>query len=681
MHVGALDPRSPLQVGNGEFAFGVDPTGLQTFPEAYPVEGGGSLLGTMAQWAWHSLPAAREYSLAETLREYETPRGRVSYVDLSSETHDAAEQTDAERWLRGNPHKIQLATIGLWTGSGDGSRPGARLEHPDIDSLAGIDQALDLWTGVITSRFELVGARYATTTVAHPERDAVGIVIDGPPSQRVGIRLRFPYGSEEWANAADWTRPDAHTTSIEPTEAGWRIGRRLDDTTYKVLIHGQGLELLRVDQHDLVLHATGSARAVIEFSASTEPNASRASLTFEDVLGASTRHWESFWTRGACVDLSGSSDPRAHELERRIVLSQYLTAVNCAGSLPPAETGLLLNSWRGKFHLEMHPFHALHFAAWGRPDLLERSLGWYRRALGPARETAARQGYAGARWPKQVGPDGEETPSTIGPFLVWQQPHLIYLLEMLLRADPASDALERYADLIFETAEFMAGFASTDPADSAGFHLDPPLVPAQESYAAERATSVDPTFELTYWSWALAAACSMWERLGRQPPARWLEVAKGMAAPRVMGGRYAALATPPYLARNDHPSMLAAYGLVPATQLIDPAVMSATLDDTLADWDWDSTWGWDYPVAAMTAARLARPADAVDALLLERPKNTYLSNGHNRQTDRLPVYLPGNGGLLLAVALMAGGWEGSGAVAPGFGSGWRVAHDGLVRLP
>lgn len=100
-----LDPLSPLQVGNGEFAFAVDPTGLQTFPEAYPVEGGGSLLGTMAQWAWHSLPAPRDYSLSETLRDYDSPHGRVPYVDLSSETHDAANQTDAERWLRGNPHK------------------------------------------------------------------------------------------------------------------------------------------------------------------------------------------------------------------------------------------------------------------------------------------------------------------------------------------------------------------------------------------------------------------------------------------------------------------------------------------------------------------------------------------------------------------------------------------------
>lgn len=38
------DPKSPAQVGNGEFAFGVDITGLQTFVP----------FNTMAQWGWHS---------------------------------------------------------------------------------------------------------------------------------------------------------------------------------------------------------------------------------------------------------------------------------------------------------------------------------------------------------------------------------------------------------------------------------------------------------------------------------------------------------------------------------------------------------------------------------------------------------------------------------------------------
>src|SRR5690606_10380118 len=113
-------------------------------------------------------------------------------------------------------------------------------------------------------------------------------------------------------------------------------------------------------------------------------------------------HWENFWETGAAIDLSESADPRARELERRIVLSRYLTAIQTSGSLPPAETGLTYNSWYGKFHLEMHWWHGVHYVLWGKPELFENSLPWYREHLHKAREKAERQGYDGVRWPKMV---------------------------------------------------------------------------------------------------------------------------------------------------------------------------------------------------------------------------------------------------------------------------------------
>ena len=48
-----FDPESPLSVGNGEFAFTADVTGLQTFPEAYDQT---IPLGTLSQWGWHTAP-------------------------------------------------------------------------------------------------------------------------------------------------------------------------------------------------------------------------------------------------------------------------------------------------------------------------------------------------------------------------------------------------------------------------------------------------------------------------------------------------------------------------------------------------------------------------------------------------------------------------------------------------
>jgi hypothetical protein len=86
---------------------------------------------------------------------------------------------------------------------------------------------------------------------------------------------------------------------------------------------------------------------------------------------------------------------------------------------------------------------------------------------------------------------------------------------------------------------------------------------------------------------------------------------------------------------------------------------------------------------AMCAARLGRRELALDLLLADSPKNTYTPNGHNAQLPKadLPLYLPGNGSLLLALALMAGGWEGSVGPAPGFPEeGWVVQSEGLKRF-
>jgi hypothetical protein len=65
-------------------------------------------------------------------------------------------------------------------------------------------------------------------------------------------------------------------------------------------------------------------------------------------------------------------------------------------------------------------------------------------------------------------------------------------------------------------------------------------------------------------------------------------------------------------------------------------------------------------------------------------KNTYLPNGHNYQDGNLTIYLPGNGGLLSAVALMAAGWDGASETdTPGFpkDGSWTVRWEGLNQIP
>ena len=102
------------------------------------------------------------------------------------------------------------------------------------------------------------------------------------------------------------------------------------------------------------------------------------------------------------------------------------------------------------------------------------------------------------------------------------------------------------------------------------------------------------------------------------------------------------------------------------------------------NWNWPSAWGWDFGMTAMAAARQGEPETAIQALLMDVQKNTYLKNGHNYQTaDRLRLYLPGNGALLTAVAMMCAGWEGCPNVSnPGFPQDgtWNVRWEGLNRM-
>ena len=129
--------------------------------------------------------------------------------------------------------------------------------------------------------------------------------------------------------------------------------------------------------------------------------------------------------------------------------------------------------------------------------------------------------------------------------------------------------------------------------------------------------------------------------------------------------------------------MLAPFGVLPGNG-VDPATMRRTLDAVLSTWDWETKiWGWDYPMIAMTATRLKDPSTAIDILLKDGPNNHYTPNGHCPQREDLPVYLPANGALLSAVALMVAGWDGGPTDAPGFPKDgrWTIRAEGVHRLP
>ncbi|WP_461171111.1 hypothetical protein [Arthrobacter sp. Z1-15] len=681
VHVTTPDPQHVLSVGNGDFAFTADITGMQTFqrfhdPLAAMMKGEVAVnTATMSTWAWHNMPNPEGFTLQDAMTTYDTPRGSVPYPGkYDMEAAMAGHLTEEHRagaWLHTNPQRVDLGRVGLLLRP---NQDGAAITDPS--ELAGTRQSLDLWTGTLRSEFAYQGERVEVVTVASPDDATVAFRITSAllADQRAAVQIAFPYPHDGFFQTDDWSVPDQHQSSLTESRFGYaQIERTADDTRYSVTVmSSHGTVASSPDPHAFAL-TTGSTSidVVVTFQPEGVPT---SGSDFAGIAARSTVSWESFWRSGAAVDLSSSTDPRAAELERRVVLSQYLTRVHSAGVMPPQETGLVTNSWQGKSHLEMHFWHAAHFAAWGRPELLERSLGWYRQIMPAARATAESQGYDGVRWPKQVGPDGRESPSPIGSLLIWQQPHVLHLLELLWHAsseDRRAALLEGYAELVEATADFMASFAELR---DGRFHLGPPVMPAQEFYDA--ASTIDPTFELSYWWWGLDIASKWQARSGRPARADWLRVQEQLAAPRVVDGRYAAVANDVEARRDDHPSLLAALGVVPPNPLIEPDIMSATLDDVLATWDWHSAWGWDFPMIALTASRLGRTDTAFDALVRDETKNHYTLVGHNPHMGGvLPLYLPGNGSVLLAVARLA-----SDPSLPS-ANGWTVQAEGFPELP
>lgn len=673
--VRSADPNAVLSVGNGRFAFNVDCTGLQTLHADYKV----IPLATLSHWGWHSFPVPEGMKLEDLqYRQWDFHGRKVPYATDAGPT--GSQQNAIFNFLRESPHRLNLGRVGFVL---DG-------QPIPAGGLSDIDQHLDLHSGVITSRFSLAGSRVEVVTCCHSDIDGLGVRISSPllASGRLAVEIAFGYGAGTFAgDGADWTKPGSHRTTLyrdlrAPNQV--TLNRELDATRYGVRIawNSPAPDAARIEELTPHRFRISGTRETLELTMvfDAEPFRTAKIFAFEDARKAATAAWAAFWSSGAAIDLGECTDPRAPELERRIVLSQYLTALHCAGEYPSQETGLLCNSWFGKFHLEMHWWHSVHFAVWNRQRHFGNSMLVYTKFLESARQRARRQGFGkGARWPKMTGPDGDDSPSTVGPMIIWQQPHPVYYAELCYRDDPTIDTLRRWRDIVVESADFMAAFAQLD-AGRGKYVLGPVIKAVSENNPTE--TTLNPTFEVTYWRFGLETAQKWLERLRQPRNPEWDKVLSSLAPAPMADGVYQMqenMATFTSEWAWEHPALLGAYGVLPGNG-IEPAIMAETVRRVRSTWDFTRVWGWDFPVCAMAAARTGQPELAIDFLLMDAPMNKYLFNGVNYQRENVPAYFPGNGGLLSTIALMAGGWTGGpGGPAPGFPKNgrWNVRVEGF----
>jgi hypothetical protein len=663
-----IDSLNSLSVGNGKFAFTVDITGLQTFPDYYSK---GIPLGTMSEWGWHTAPNIRGYNLTQVYRTYDVHGRKIDYVHSFTGKTDTL-KTAATSYLRANPHRIHLGMIGLQILKEDGT-------EISLKDIINPEQNLNLWTGEITSKFFVEGIPVEIKTVCNPLKDLISARVESKliSEKRLKVRINFPLGVSI-PDGYDFNYPEGHSTIIiSENQDEILFERKQDNDIYYTRINKGNSSLKREGKHLFYLVPKNGNR-VFEFSCQfSKEIQENGPVSFAETEKASRDSTEKFWSRGGAVDFSLCTDPRAFELERRVVLSQYLTRIQCQGSFPPAETGLTYNSWFGKFHLEMHWWHGVHFALWQREEILQKQMEYYFGIYDNALKTAQHQGYAGIRWPKMTDPFGNESPSNVGTYLVWQQPHFIYFAELLYQnAQDKKAVLEKYGKLVIATADFMASYAWYDSAKKR-YSLGPVMISAQESLRLE--STVNSSFELSYWYWGLKTALEWRKRLGLGIEPKWKDVVEKLAQLPVQDGLYLCSEDTKDSYQNtrylsDHPIVSGILGMLPETGLVDHRILGNSLDTILKKWKWDTCWGWDFPLLAMSAASIDRPEQAIDFLMMEAPKNRYLPNGHNYQNPRLAIYLPGNGGILSAVAMMC-----TSDRFPHNGK-WKVRWENLNRL-
>jgi hypothetical protein len=225
----SINPKSPFTIGNGEFAFTADVTGLQTFPEYYYQNG--TPIETLSDWCWHSFPDTNGYTLKNVSKEYLYNGKKVSFPTVQN--------TPASEWLRSNPHRLPLGRIGFEIKNNNGS-------VISIDEITKIYQTLDLWTGTLKSLFIVEGEKTVVKTICHPELDLVAIDVSSRliGTGQIQIVMEFPYAHDPDVKnkpALDWSKPNNHTTNIIfQSKQQVILKRNIDSTEYYINMEWNG---------------------------------------------------------------------------------------------------------------------------------------------------------------------------------------------------------------------------------------------------------------------------------------------------------------------------------------------------------------------------------------------------------------------------------------------------------
>lgn len=575
-----IDSKNPVTIGNGDFAITLDQTGTQSLYEIYK----DILLSTMSNKNWF-------YKDKKDIKP--------SYVDGKAYMLFNLDNDPNYQINRQYPFKYSFMQILLYDND----------KLIDINNIKDVKQELDLYKGIVTSSFNYKEKINKTTSFIYQDHDEFNFKLQ---SDNLNLALKFNYPSY--------------------TKNGYRL-----DILPNVLVKEDRITLLYDDKNSLSFKLKSSSNyQIVENTLIFDDNNVSFSLALDEIKEG--KLLDEFWKcdNGIIID--------NEELVKKMVLSKYLLHVNSTGIYPPQESGLTYNCWNSKFHLEMHLIHSLWNIYNNHVGDLVKSFDYYLSIMPSSLKRASLNGYKGLRFPKMTGPDGEDSPSNIGPLLIWQAPHILFMLQEIYYLYNKENIIKKYEPLISGTIDFMISFLTLK--DSKYQMLDP-LLEACESIPLDRCQN--PSFELEYWRYTLERQPKIDTVLYGHQRYDYLDITSKIITPKEDDGIYLKTygVIDKYDLYKDHPTE----GFLMSffkSKIVDKEKMVKTIDYILKNMDLSSYWGWDFPFLGLSLLNCGEIEKSIEVTQLNTINNQYLYNGYNTSPrDDLKAYLPGNGAFLI----------------------------------
>lgn len=575
-----IDPKNPVSIGNGDFAITLDQTGTQSLYEFYK----DLPLSSMSNKHW----------FYKDKREI-----KKTYIDGKAYMLFNLDNDPYYQINRQYPFKYSFMQIMLYDGN-----------HPiDRDNITKIHQELDLYEGIVNTSFDYKDLPNQTQAFIYQDHDELHFRLKSS-NLRLCIRFNYPSYSHE----------------------GCRF-----DIVPKVTKENDSIKLIYDNKNSLSfkLKASSSYKItnnILEFA----DRSVEFSLSLDEIRKG--KLLDEFWHEDNGIIINND------ELVRKMVLSKYLLHINSTGIYPPQESGLCYNCWNSKFHLEMHLIHSLWNIYNNHVSDLAKSFDYYLSVMPQARKRAEENGYKGIRLAKMTGPDGLDAPSNIGPLLIWQAPHILFMLQEIYFLYKDLELIKKYEPLISETIDFMISFLTFKDGK---YQMLDPMLEACESIPVDRCQN--PSFELEYWRYTLAREPELDISLYGRTRYDYKDIADKIIEPKEDDGIYLKSygVRGKYDLYKDHPTE----GFLMSffrSKLVLPAKMIKTIDFIINNMDLSSYWGWDFPFLGLSLLNCGRIEESIQICQMDAINNQYLYNGYNSSPRfDLKAYLPGNGAFLI----------------------------------